>query len=330
MSRFGNKAKVLFPIVAIIIVGALSCKKDLLNDKNNIAFYPKLSDYGIYKGNPANMIASDSFKLYELSSQLFSDYAEKQRLIKLPANTTMNIVDNGLLDFPDGAMLVKTFFYYHDKRDTTAGKRIIETRLLVKDRGKWNVAVYTWNDRQDEAWLSTNGQNTPVNWIDRNGASRAISYHIPENKECATCHNSYNTIMPIGPKIRNLNRDVVRNNTTQNQLEYFFHEGLLNAVNPAFFDKLPDYTNAALGLEKRARAYFEVNCSHCHKDGGFNGNRPLWLAYEKSYEASNLRRYQDLIVLRMQQGRMPKLGTTIIHEEGLALIKAYVDSLPNN
>ncbi len=328
MKMFGNKAKVLILIVTTIVVCVLSCKKDLLNNKNNIAFYPKLSDYGIYKDNPADIIATDSFKLYELSSQLFTDYAEKQRLVKLPANAKMNIVDNGLLDFPDGTMLVKTFFYYHDKRNTAAGKRMIETRLLIKAQGKWNVAVYVWNDNQTEAYLSTTGQNTPVKWIDENGTSRTISYHIPNKKECATCHNSHNTVVPIGPKVRNLNRMVVRNGSMQNQLEYLHQEGLLNDVNPAFLDELPDYNNTALGLDKRARAYFEINCSHCHKDGGFNGNRPLWLAYEKSFEASNLQRYQNLIVLRMQQHRMPKLGTTIIHDEGLALINAYVDSLP--
>jgi uncharacterized repeat protein (TIGR03806 family) len=328
MKMLGNKAKVLILIVATIIVCVLSCKKDLLNDKNNITFFPKLSDYEIYKGNPADLIASDSFKLYELSSQLFTDYAEKQRLVKLPANKQMGVIGNDLLAFPDGTMLVKTFFYYHDKRNTTAGKRIIETRIMIRYERKWNVAVYIWNDNQTEAYLSTNGQNTAVNWIDDNGRSRTISYHIPNNKECATCHNSHNTVVPIGPKVRNLNRMVVRNNSTQNQLEYLHQVGLLNATDPALFDKLPDYTNTALGLDKRARAYFEINCSHCHKDGGFNGNRPLWLAYEKNFEESNLQRYQNLIVLRMQQHRMPKLGTTIIHDEGLALIKAYVDSLP--
>jgi uncharacterized repeat protein (TIGR03806 family) len=328
MKIFGNKAKVLILVVATIVVFVLSCKKDLLNDKNNISFFPKLSDYGIYKGDPANLIATDSFKLYELSSQLFTDYAEKQRLVKLPANTQMGVIDNGLVGFPDGTILVKTFFYYHDKGNTAAGKRIIETRLLIKAQAKWNVGVYIWNDNQTEAYLSSNGQSTSVKWIDENGVSRTISYHIPNNKECATCHNSHNTVIPIGPKVRNLNRMVVRNNSTQNQLEYFHQVGLLNAIDPALFDKLPDYANTAWGLDKRARAYFEINCSHCHKDGGFNGNRQLWLSYEKSFEESNLHRYQNLIVLRMQQHRMPKLGTTIIHDEGLALIRAYVDSLP--
>ena len=47
-----------------------------------------------------------------------------------------------------------------------------------------------------------------------------------------------------------------------------------------------------------------------------------------SFEDANLKKYQDLIVSRMSQHRMPKLGTTIIHKEGLALIRAYVDSFP--
>lgn len=319
-------AAVAILILVIFIGGA--CSKQLLVSNNNIVFQSKLSDYNIFKGNISHLDPTDSFHIYRLSSQLFTDYAEKQRLVKLPAGTKLSAVDDKLLAFPDGTMLVKTFFYYADKRDTTKGKRVIETRILIKHHSRWNVATYVWDESQTDAYLQTEGSDMPVSWIDHSGSIQYINYHIPSNNECATCHNQNKNVIPIGPKVRNLNLDIIENGIHQNQLSYFVHLGILNPVNPASFSKLPDYNDESNGLEKRARAYFEINCSHCHKQGGYNGNRPLYLAYENSFEDANLGRYQDLIVLRMSQRRMPKLGTTTLHKEGFALIRAYVDSIP--
>lgn len=323
-----HKAILVVGTFILLISVVISCSKQLIVPHNNIAFQSKLSDYNIFSGNMSNLIPSDSFHLYNLSSQLFTDYAEKQRLIKLPGGTKLSAVDDNLLYFPEGTMLVKTFFYYADKRDTTKGKKIIETRLLIKHESRWNVATYVWDSSQADAYLQTEGSNTPVTWIDNTGSLQNLNYHIPANKECASCHNESKTVIPIGPKVRNLNLDVIVNGVSQNQLSYFANIGILNSVNPTSFNKLPDYNDVSKGLEKRARAYLEINCSHCHKQGGFNGSRPLYLAYEKNFEEANLKRYQDLIVLRMSQHRMPKLGTTIIHKEGFALVKAYVDSIP--
>ncbi|MCP2937417.1 hypothetical protein NK983_32460, partial [Salmonella enterica subsp. enterica serovar Typhimurium] len=82
-----------------------------------------------------------------------SDYAEKQRLIKIPVGTKINALDDGLPNFPDGSIIVKTFYYYNNKKDTARGKRIMETRLLIKHVGKWNAATYIWNQDQTDAKL---------------------------------------------------------------------------------------------------------------------------------------------------------------------------------
>src|ERR1044072_1103682 len=107
---------------------------------------PRLSDYKIFAGDPAALIPGNGFQLYELATGLFTDYAEKQRLIKLPAGKTMLAVNEGLPQFPDSTILVKTFYYFNDKREPSKGKRLIETRLLVKDNGQWTAGTYVWND----------------------------------------------------------------------------------------------------------------------------------------------------------------------------------------
>lgn len=327
-----KKLKILISIVTVFVMifYIQSCTKEdgLVSIENNIALLPMISDYNIFQGNPSNLIPANGFKLYELATQLFTDYAEKQRLIKIPAGYLMSAVDDRLPNFPDGTILVKTFFYYNDKRDTSSGKKIIETRLLIKHDSKWNVGTYLWNNEQTEAILISTGLNKTINWIDGNGNGKVISYHIPNKRECNTCHQSGNSIIPIGPKIRNLNIDITRNSVAVNQLNYFQDSMMITPINPSSFHVLPNWQNTSNTLEERARAYLDINCAHCHNKNGFASNSNLFLSYETPFNETKIADKKDGISGNMSQGGMPKLGTTIIDEEGLALIKEYIATLP--
>ena len=103
------------------------------NFPQTVVFEQNLSAYTIFEGIPADLMPSSDFHLLELSSILFTDYAYKQRLVKVPEGTQMTRLNDGSIDFPDGTILTKTFFHYNDERDTSLGKRIIETRLLIKE-----------------------------------------------------------------------------------------------------------------------------------------------------------------------------------------------------
>ncbi len=327
---FMRKCKYILIIVTIILFSTYleSCNKDgLTHIGNNIPFYSRLSDYHIFQGNPSHLIPGADFHSYELSTPLFTDYAEKQRLIKIPAGFKMSATDDGLLNFPEGAIIVKTFFYYNDKRDTMKGKEIIETRLFIKSGERWSVGTYVWDKDQTDALLLTTGLNTTVNWIDDKGNGRVISYHIPSINECGTCHQSGNTIIPIGPKLRNLNRLVYRNNRNINQLQYFYNTEILDSLDPDSYTALPDWQNLNYSQEQRARAYLDVNCAHCHNEKGFASEVDLHLAFETSLGASNIKNRKSVILERFSEGTMPKLGTSIVHTEGLELIKAYLNSL---
>ena len=107
-------------------------------------FQQNLSTYNIYHGNPEDLTPTADYHLFKLGSSLYVNQAEKQRLIKLPAGTQMTKNGNGLPNFPDGTILVKTFYYYVDERDPALGKQLIETRLLEKQAGVWNAATYVW------------------------------------------------------------------------------------------------------------------------------------------------------------------------------------------
>jgi hypothetical protein len=84
-------------------------------------------------------------------------------------------------------------------------KRIIETRIMARSNSKWNAGTYIWNSQQSDATLTGTGADIDIKWIDENGSNKTLSYRVPNNKECANCHNSNNQFTAIGPKIRNLN-----------------------------------------------------------------------------------------------------------------------------
>jgi uncharacterized repeat protein (TIGR03806 family) len=322
---FSSKAiKYGFILLYVLIFTVQSCEKDAIEPAG---FSLKLSDYNIYQGNLSDLIVTEDYNIYELSSPFFSDYAEKQRLIKIPNGTLMNVVDDGLLDFPEGTIIVKTFYYFNDKRDETKGKKVIETRLLIKENNDWKTATYLWNDEQTDANLISAGLNKAVNWIAETGEAKAISYHIPSNAECATCHQSSGKIMPIGPKVRNLNIDVIRSNVTQNQLIYLQSEGVLSSVTPTDFGTMPNYRNTNLTLDARSRAYLDINCAACHNENGFAANSVYNFNYTESIENTGILNNKNRIIQQIEIGEMPQSGAALVHTEGLELIKSFVESL---
>jgi uncharacterized repeat protein (TIGR03806 family) len=316
-------------MICLVLLGlVVSCQNDgLIAVDNTSQFLPNLSQYSIFQGTPSDLTPSADFHLYELSSTLFTDYAEKQRLIKLPLGVTLTAQGEGLPAFPRGTMIVKTFYYSRDQRDSSTGKQLIETRLLVKTDLGWNVATYLWNDDQREATLVTSGFNKTVNWVDANGNAQVISYHVPSNRECSTCHQSNGEVIPIGPKLRNLNRLVNRGGRALNQLDHLQQVGLLSTVTPATIPAIPDYSNSALPLSERGRAYVEINCAHCHNAVGYAASTKLYFGYDLPYDQTTIASHKDKIVRLMEKGSMPRLGTTVVDQPGLLLIKSYINSL---
>lgn len=324
----GTKATLGLLIFLWILFMDEACQnRDLISPDETILPFKKLSEYHIYQGNPSALNPTTAYKVYELSSQLFTDHAEKQRLIKLPPGTQMTAIDDGLPDFPEGTIIVKTFYYFKDKRSPTHGNQLIETRILELIHGKWIAGTYLWNEAQTDANLIGTGLHKTINWIDETGNGNVVSYHIPSNLECRTCHNSNKTVVPIGPKIRNLNFDVMRDSVTLNQLTYFHNEGILNPVVPTVFSTLPNYKDLTKTLEQRGRAYLDINCAHCHSENGFAANREYRMAYETDLKESKISTGVSPIKNKIKSGEMPKLGTTVIDKEGLELINKYLDTL---
>lgn len=305
-------------IVSLMIIACNNASQVI---SNNITFKDKLSEYGLFK---TALVPADGVTTIEIASTLFTDYAEKQRLLKIPAGKKVILQGDSLPAFPDGTIIAKTFYYTKD-----SSRQIIETRLLLLQHNKWNAATYRWNEDQQDASLLNEGATVPVTL----GKNRTIAYRIPAQADCASCHRSGNDLSPIGPKAANLNIMVNREGTRQNQLNYLMNKGILAPADVRSIPVLPDYNDTSVSITARARAYLDINCAHCHSSTGMAANTSLKLGYFTPYNQTGIEYNKQNMIIRMTtmgEFHMPKTGTTIVHQEGLQLVKQYIRSLQAN
>ena len=300
--------------------------------QETINFEEKLSQYKIFKGNPSELIPNDKFEVLELNSKLFTDYSYKQRLVSIPDEKTIEKTSNGELIFPDGTILTKTFFYPYDERDWSKGKKIIETRLEIKEKNTWNIATYVWNDEQTDAFLNMDGKKVSVNWINSDGNNQKIKYEVPSSNQCVLCHQSNSEVGPIGPTLKNLNLLVKRNGLNINQLSHLQSTGFLTDFSVENIGSITNYEDPNNTLDERFKSYLFINCAHCHNPKGWeeSSKKPYDFRYETSINNMGIIGREDKLYRVVNNGRMPYLGTTIKHHEGVEIINEYIKYLKDN
>jgi uncharacterized repeat protein (TIGR03806 family) len=311
---------------------------------------PRLSDYRLFEdGRP-----SPALTPYALNTPLFSDYAEKFRYVWLPPGTRAAYRADGVLDFPVGATLVKTFAYPADFRRPDADVRWIETRLLIHKREGWVAVAYLWDADRKDAVLKRAGARVDVSFRDAQGRTRQVDYAVPNQNQCKECHQLDKALTPIGPKARNLNGDFAYADGTENQLAHWARTGLLSgAPPPSAAPRTARWDDPKAPLADRARAYLDANCAHCHQPRAIASNSGLFLNLEEdrpahlgvgkapvaagrgsgglmvSIDPGHPER--SILVHRMASSEpgvmMPELGRSLAHDEGVALIRQYVASL---
>lgn len=324
---------------------------------------PKLSDYRLFAANDPTGAPSAGGTPFDLTTPLFSDYATKYRVAYLPPATSAVWSDTGAFEFPVGTIIAKTFTFQNDLRDPSLGERWIETRLLIHRPTGWVGLPYVWAADRSDATLAIGGDARDVSWIHADGAPRATRYEIPNVNQCTACHFSTaqtDGARPIGPKARLLNKDFAYATGTENQLTHWITAGILTgapAVPPSQMARMPVWNDPNDGtLEERARGYLETNCQHCHSPFGrarFSGlflgaSFPLGTqgglcksptsagagAGGKLYDIVPGLPQDSILVYRMDSVeaaiKMPELAKSVVHEEGVDLVSAWIQSLPGS
>ena len=182
-----------------------------------------------------------------------------------------------------GTVIAKTFAYPVDTRNPQRGERLLETRVLLRQADDWVGLPYVWNKEQTEATLDVAGGTIDVSWIHTDGSERKNNYIIPNANQCKGCHKQGDTMTPLGPKARHLNRDFAYATGSENQLEYWTRHGALTgAPAPASAPRLAMWDHPETGtLDQRARAWLEINCAHCHNPRGPAATR-AWTCWPRS------------------------------------------------
>lgn len=278
----------------------------------------RLSETGLYADIRAKTLAARVTE-FAPNNALWSDAAVKTRWIQLPAGSVVDSSDMEHWRFPVGTKFFKEF-----ARD---GKRL-ETRLIwrVADTGDREVDVlvgaFVWNESETDAELVPAGA-TNIRGTDHDAPSQAM---------CWRCH--------VGEPGNILGFSALQLGDTSS----------LPLSTPAA--ETYAAPNAALG-------YLHANCGHCHNPTGSswsNTNLVLRLGLDDRDPANNtivqstvgvaLQQWpghgftyrvvagdpdQSAVLYRMTQRtmnvQMPPIGTKHPDDAGIALVRAWIESL---
>lgn len=319
--------------------------------------YERLAEYGLFVGDGSTQEPAAGVVPYEVIAPLFSDFTEKYRFIALPEGGQIGYRDDAPWDFPVGTILVKTFAYPFDLRAPEMGRRLLETRLIIRgEDGAWTPHTYVWNEAQTQAKRQVAGARLAVTWIDRDGVTRNVEYRVPNTNQCQGCHGLRPNTRLLGPRSRQLNRDHDYGAGPVNQIDHMQALGLFAATPPppAERPRITDFMDASQPIEARARSYLEANCAHCHNEGAPAESSGLELTLETtnprdlgvcrppfSAGHGSCGREWDIVpgepdasimVCRMESTdpeiKMPEMPTQFADPDGVAIVREWIASMP--
>lgn len=277
-----------------------------------------LSQTGFY-ADIASKTVSDDATAFAPRNVLWSDAADKQRWIQLPAGAQIDSTDMDHWVFPVGTKLIKQF--------SLGGKRL-ETRIIwrVADTGNREqdtlLGAYVWDDAESDATYVPDGQDN----------LRGTMHDAPSHDQCWRCH--------VGEPGHVLGFSALQ----------------LPALDGVPLSAAP---TGAYGAPEPAQGYLHANCGHCHSPDGVawqDSHMVLRLAVAEHDAASTQlvqttvgvaleqwigRGFTDRIVAgdpdqsaiayRMGQRtvnvQMPPLATEVVDTDGLAMIEAWIRNL---
>lgn len=331
-----------------------------------------LSDWGMIAAHDGALKINSGVTPYDLATPLFSDYALKLRTVWTPDGEPARYHENEAFDFPVGTVITKTFYYRQAGGEwnnvVTAqpsppiteaslsldGVRLIETRILVRREAGWDALPYVWNEEQTEAVLKRAGDVKRLSLIRNQDELEEFAYLVPNANQCAGCHatdSRTKAIQPIGLKARHLNKPSSFQ-PAFNQLDHWLAAGLLEGDIETPAPRNAVWTDETAPLDERARAYLDINCSHCHNPNGPADTSGLNLEPDALNAALGVckppiaagggtggRRFDivpgapddSITVYRMETtdpaAMMPELGRALAHREGVALVADWIAAM---
>lgn len=304
--------------------------------EDDLNFPLLLSQTGLYRDIAPETLAPD-VTIFEPRYALWSDAAVKRRFLKLPPNTQIDTSDMDAWVFPVGTKAFKEF--------RSGGVRV-ETRMLHKVSSKhWVMVAYRWRADQKDADALPEGQED----------SLGTTHDIPSQALCTSCHDSSQDAV-LGVSALQMSHEREGENLTR----------LAKAGALSHPPKVQGFTIPGGPIVEQALGYLHANCGHCHREGTatqqrllkrspYTGGPLLWESTEALQVMEHTLGYQttvdrpngvlpdlpivapgapdrsELFIRIGQRGRtslqMPPLGTDVVDEQGLKVIRAWIESL---
>jgi uncharacterized repeat protein (TIGR03806 family) len=335
-------------------------------------FPSQLSQWGLLYESNGRLVANSRVIPYDLKSSLFSDYAQKFRTVYVPPKQAGTISDDEIA-LPVGSILSKTFFYpvvdgtlqsnaaaVPVRGNEESGLRLdeiklIETRLLVHLDEGWVGLPYVWNAAGNDATLEIAGSEQDLSLVTGAG-QQAVRYVVPDFNQCQGCHIENLTagnMVPIGFKLRHLDKSYRYLPEAENQLSYLVTQGVLVQRPDADYGSSVDWQNEQASLDDRARSYLDINCGHCHNPSGAADTSGMFLT-RATTEGLRLgvckppvaagqgtggrpvgispgHPERSILTYRMASqdlgAMMPELGRSLVHQEGVALVTDWIAAM---
>ncbi|WP_337058570.1 SO2930 family diheme c-type cytochrome [Pseudomonas sp. USHLN015] len=362
-------------LIALLLLAACGRQPEPRFMPEGDAYPEKLSEWGMLRLADGHLQPMAAVLPYDLNTPLFTDYAHKMRTLWMPDGQAAQYGEDHF-DYPVGTVLTKTFYYPRDEqgrllkngqddRDPREGLaldrvRLVETRILLRQKDGWMALPYVWDEAQKEATLEWAGASFDLELLDAKGERLAVDYQVPDANQCAGCHEERHGegVRPLGPKARHLNKDLVYADGPDNQLVHWQRRGFLSGL-PAAVASVP--RNALFGqprdgesLELQARSYLDANCGHCHNPKGpartsglfLDAAAPMGINFglckqpvaagkgsgDRLVDIHPGKPEESVLTYRVESTdpsvMMPELGRSSVHREGLDLLERWIAGLP--
>ena len=178
---------------------------------------------------------------------------------------------------------------------------------------------------------------------------------MPNVNQCKGCHSYEGAMLPIGPSVRRLNGEFNYPEGNQNQLEKWGEINWLTSLpEKENRPKIAVWDDPESGdLDDRARAWLDINCAHCHNPKGPASTSGFFLdilqedpsvygvlktpvaagrgSGERDYDIQPGDANASILYYRIDSDdpgiMMPELGRKLIHKEGVALIRDWINAM---
>jgi len=284
-----------------------------------------------------------------VNAPLWSDDAKKTRFFVLPEGY-IQFHPTDPWSFPVGTVTVKHFELELVQGQPSSARRL-ETRVFVHQRTGWAGYTYRWNAQQTDADLLATGLSEVFTVRDRSGNNRQQTWSYPSRSDCLQCHTQAANWV-LGLRTLQVNRAADAGGQLVEQLDNWNAMRLFDQVlqGAAAYPRLVDPRDLGQPLRERARSYLDANCANCHRPGGaMNGDvdlrfltadpgmnvidvRPTRgdLGLPDAYRIKRRVPGSSVLFERMQRLdgiRMPRLGSSVLDADALALLQAWIGTL---